>query len=345
MVGHHSVQEHSIFHVTPGMVSCRDGAGATVVRLSPAWCRWMTVPSPKVGFIAAGSVAARRWAALAIVPTDDSTVAEDDPPCPAIAPGAVADADAMSMRLGCRRPLIWQRLVHPLVGDAVIANREIVIAEYVNASVPAVLIKLFQRRGQSVGSQGAGDVLRFALQAAIPFFVSTAMAAAAELDGVVMPDKQDIAGHHLVLNGLGLRTYSLLRIHIYVAGLYLERRTTDPAAILVSNQPKMLRFVFLRDVSAEDARKSWREALDRNCPAPCRLPANSIERFLAAIPSVHSGDTNTLLFTGRGVEFFINGQSAGRIENPDFKQVILSTFIGPSPTSEEVKAGLLGAQG
>ena len=91
-------------------------------------------------------------------------------------------------------------------------------------------------------------MLRFAFQAAIPFFVLTTMAAAAELDGVVMPDKQDIAGHHLVLNGLGLRTYSLLRVHIYVAGLYLERRTTDPAAILVSNQPKMLRFVFLRDV-------------------------------------------------------------------------------------------------
>jgi hypothetical protein len=55
-----------------------------------------------------------------------------------LAPGAVADANAMSMRLGRRRPLIWQRLVHPFVGDAVMANRKIVIAEYANASVPAV---------------------------------------------------------------------------------------------------------------------------------------------------------------------------------------------------------------
>ena len=187
-------------------------------------------------------------------------------------------------------------------------------------------------------------MLRFVFQAAIFFLASATMVAAAELDGVVMPDRQDIAGHHLVLNGLGLRTYSILRVHIYVAGLYLERRSTNPDAILGSSQPKMLRFVFLRDVDAEDARKSWREALERNCPAPCRLPANSIDHFLAAIPSVHSGDTNTLLFTARGVEFLINGQSAGRIDNPDFKQVILSTFIGPSPTSEEVKAGLLGVQ-
>ncbi len=56
-------------------------------------------------------------------------------------------------------------------------------------------------------------------------------------------------------------------------------------------------------------------------------------------------DVNTLLFSARGVEFFINGRSAGHIANSDFRQVILSTFIGPNPTSEEVKAGLLGARG
>ena len=98
--------------------------------------------------------------------------------------------------------------------------------------------------------------------AVVLLFALTAMTGAAELDGVVMPDTEDVAGHHLVLNGLGLRTYSILRVHVYVAGLYLERRSSDPNAILASSQPKLLRFVFLRDVDAEDARQSWREALD-----------------------------------------------------------------------------------
>jgi hypothetical protein len=186
---------------------------------------------------------------------------------------------------------------------------------------------------------------RVVFHAALLVSALTAMARAAELDGVVMPDTQDVAGHHLVLNGLGLRTYSILRVHIYVAGLYLERRSADPNVILSSSQLKLLRFVFVRDVDAEDARQSWREALERNCAAPCRLPANSVARFLAAIPSIHKGDTNTLLFTARGVEFFINGRSVGQITNPDFKQVILSTFIGPRPTSAEVREGLLGGPG
>jgi len=186
---------------------------------------------------------------------------------------------------------------------------------------------------------------RVMFHAVLLLFALTAMAGAAELDGVVMSDTEDVAGHHLVLNGLGLRTYSILRVHVYVAGLYLERRSADPNVILGSNQAKLLRFVFLRDVDAEDARESWREALDRNCPAPCRLPADNVARFLAAIPSVHKGDTNTLLFTARGVEFFINGRPVGHIANPDFKQVILSTFIGPRPTSAEIKEGLLGGPG
>ena len=70
-------------------------------------------------------------------------------------------------------------------------------------------------------------MLRFVFHVALLLLTSTAMAA--ELDGIVMPDKQDVAGYHFVLNGLALRTYSVLRVHVYVAGLYLEHRTIDPS--------------------------------------------------------------------------------------------------------------------
>ena len=43
-----------------------------------------------------------------------------------------------------------------------------------------------------------------------------------------LPDTLQVDGKTLHLNGLGLRTYSFLRIHIYVAGLYLEHLSTDP---------------------------------------------------------------------------------------------------------------------
>jgi hypothetical protein len=130
-------------------------------------------------------------------------------------------------------------------------------------------------------------MLRLLAQVTTVMLGLLACATAAELDGVVMPDQRDIAGHHLVLNGMGLRTYSLLRVRVYVAGLYLQHRSDDGDTILNSDQTKMLQFVFLRDVDAQDARTSWREALGLNCPVPCSIPPANIERFLAAVPSVH----------------------------------------------------------
>ena len=48
------------------------------------------------------------------------------------------------------------------------------------------------------------------------------------LDGVQLPATLQVDGKSLQLNGFGLRTYSLLGIHIYVAALYLEHLGTDP---------------------------------------------------------------------------------------------------------------------
>jgi len=184
-------------------------------------------------------------------------------------------------------------------------------------------------------------LLRLSFPAFLLFTYVTA-AAAVELDGVAMPEAQTVAGTRLVVNGLALRTYSFLKVRIYVAGLYLERHSSDANAILDSRQPKLLRFAFLRDVDAEAARKSWPEAFERSCSAPCRLPAESIDHFLAAVPSVREGEISTLLFNDRGMDFLMNGRLVGRVADTEFARIILATFIGQRPTSEEVKAGLLG---
>lgn len=169
-----------------------------------------------------------------------------------------------------------------------------------------------------------------------------ANARAAELAGVTMPDAEDAGGTHLVLNGVALRTYSILQFRVYVAGLYLPSRSANPASILGAAQPVMLRFVFLRDVGADAARRSWQDSLAASCRAPCQLPPDEVNRFLAGIPPVHKGDVSTMLFTGSRMEIAMNGRMAGEIPDPAFARVILSTFIGDHPTADNVKRGLLG---
>ncbi|MCK8786637.1 chalcone isomerase family protein [Roseomonas sp. NAR14] len=168
------------------------------------------------------------------------------------------------------------------------------------------------------------------------------VARATMFDGMTLPDELPVAGRRLLLNGMATRTYSILRIRIYTVGLYLERRSGDADAIMGSNQVKLFRFFFAHEVEADRARQSWRQGIDRNCPAPCRLPPELVARFLAAVPTVQNGDVGDLLFTGQGVTFGLNGRSLGHTDDADFARVILSTFLGPYPTSPELKPGLLG---
>jgi hypothetical protein len=171
---------------------------------------------------------------------------------------------------------------------------------------------------------------------------SLSVANAAELDGVSMPDTQFVHGRAMPLNGIGLRTYSLFLIHIYVAGLYLEWRSDNAEAILHSPETKLLDIKFLHDVTADQARTAWREGFEGNCKLPCRLDPDEVAQFLAAVPPIRRGDESVLEFTASGVEVTTNGQRTGSITDPHFAQVILATFIGASPPTPRLKRELLG---
>lgn len=170
-------------------------------------------------------------------------------------------------------------------------------------------------------------------------------AGAAEIDGISLPDTKLVRGAELTLNGIGLRTYSFLQIRIYVAGLYLERPSRDAEAILRSQELKQLDIRFVRDVDAEMARKAWRDGFDGNCKPPCRLSAQDVERFLAAVPQMRRGDLYSLTFTPEGASITVNGQPLGDINDRMFAQVILSTFIGRDPPTPRLKRELLGDRG
>jgi hypothetical protein len=170
------------------------------------------------------------------------------------------------------------------------------------------------------------------------------IAHATELDGVAMPDTRVADGTPMRLNGIGLRTFSILGIRIYVAGLYLERRSADSDSILHSSERKLLDIRFLREVDAEDARKAWRDGFEQNCKTPCSLDPRGVQQFLAAVPTIHKGDETELLFTSKGVDVTFNGRPMGNIVDPHFAEIMLATFIGPEPPTLRLKRELLGTR-
>lgn len=167
---------------------------------------------------------------------------------------------------------------------------------------------------------------------------------AAQLEGVFLPDAREVAGAHLVLNGVALRTYSFLHIRIYVAGLYLQHRSSNAISILDSEQTKLLEVHFLRDVSRARAQQAWETGFTDNCKLPCRLDPENVARFIAAVPPIHRGDVSMFLFTRGTLTVTYNGRPLGTITDQHFAREVLATFIGPVPPTQAVKKGLLGQE-
>jgi len=194
---------------------------------------------------------------------------------------------------------------------------------------------------KDIGSGRLDSMVRGLILVAVALF-PLSVARAADLGGVAMPDTRVVDGTRMLLNGIGLRTFSILAVPIYVAGLYLEKYNNDADTILRSRERKLLDIRFVRDVDAEDARKAWRVGFEQNCKTPCSLNSRDVQRFLAAVPSVHKGDEATLLFTSRGVEVKFNGQPRGDVADAHFADTMLATFIGPEPPTTRLKRELLG---
>jgi hypothetical protein len=170
-------------------------------------------------------------------------------------------------------------------------------------------------------------------------------AGAAEVDGVQLPNTLQANGKTLQLNGVGLRTYSILGIHIYVAGLYLEHPSTDADAILRSRDTKLLIVRFERNVSAESSRDAWRTGLNNNCQAPCRLDPADVANFLAGVPAMHAGESYSILFTADGATVTADGNPVGAISKRPFARAMLATFLGRAPASLKLKEELLQGHG
>ena len=182
-----------------------------------------------------------------------------------------------------------------------------------------------------------------ALAAFVATLSSTVLAA--EMAGVIMPDTRVVDGKPLLLNGIALRTYSFLQIKIYVAALYLPQRSESAEAILNSPEPKVLEIRFLRDVDAERAHESWRKGFANNCrPPECTVSQQDVERFVSQVPAVHPGDQSTIVFTSKGAVLTLNGRKVGEITDTHFANVVLRTFLGPSPPTREIKRELLGLE-
>jgi hypothetical protein len=168
-------------------------------------------------------------------------------------------------------------------------------------------------------------------------------ASAGELAGVTLPDHVQVDSRTLVLNGMGLREATFLKVDVYVAGLYLETKSSDPAAIIHSDQAKQLVMKFVRAVGRKDLVKAWDESFEESAGAA--LPA--LKDRVATLDSYMSDVPNGALMSftylpGTGVTVEVQGVTKGVIAGADFSQALFGIWLGSHPPNPGLKDGLLG---
>jgi len=164
---------------------------------------------------------------------------------------------------------------------------------------------------------------------------------AASLAGVTLPDTLQVGGTTLVLNGLGLRKKFMVKV--YVAGLYLEQKSSDPRAIIKADAPKRIVMQFVRDVSKSQITDAFNEGFNNNAPDAEKTMKADIDRLLGALEPVKEGDQMVFTYVpGTGTTFAINGKEKLTIAAPAFGPVLFSVWLGPKPPTADLKKGMLG---
>jgi len=154
---------------------------------------------------------------------------------------------------------------------------------------------------------------------------------AIEIEGVKLPEVIQLEHKTMLLNGAGIRTKFFF--DIYVAGLYLEQRSSSAHKIIHSNTSRRFSMDILYDeVARERLTNGWEQGFRKNQPdEKMRALHERLDRFNALFVTAHKGDRIVFDFLSDGsTRVQINGITKGAISGTDFQQALLETSKGDS---------------
>jgi hypothetical protein len=184
--------------------------------------------------------------------------------------------------------------------------------------------------------------MRTRLAALLTLSLVASAAWAATLAGINVPDKADVGGHSLVLNGLGLRTK--LFIKVYVGGLYLPQKEKSDQKILAADAPRQMALHFIYDVSKDQMCDAWQEGLEENTPNASAEVQKNFKTLCSWMDGVGKGQVLALTYLpGEGTRVEIAGKSKGTLPGKPTADAILATWIGRDPApGQDFKKAVLG---
>lgn len=163
--------------------------------------------------------------------------------------------------------------------------------------------------------------------------------------GVTMTPTVTVDGTTLTLNGMGIREATVFNVDVYVAGLYVEHRGTDGAALARADEKKRLVMRFVRDVGRDDLVEAFNEGFQRNAGGSLAALQPRIAQLTGYLAATHNNTNWTFTYIpGTGLRVQIDSATRGTIPGEDFARVFFSIWLGAHPPNGGLRRGLLGGE-
>lgn len=159
---------------------------------------------------------------------------------------------------------------------------------------------------------------------------------------IKIPDTMRCGDKTLPLQSAALRTFTWLKIRVYVVALYSEHLFTGLKDPKIGARPACYELTFLRDVDNNDTDKAWEAQFNDSSEYPYPDLPKHIQ-FLKDSYGAIEGERKHVfaLLPGGVTEIWENEKKKGEIKGEEFQKNFLSIWYGKKPPSDEVKAGLL----
>lgn len=165
-----------------------------------------------------------------------------------------------------------------------------------------------------------------------------------KIEGVDFPDQLTVNGKTLVLNGGGVREKYWM--DIYVAGLYLPKKSSDANQIINMDEPMALRLEMVSGlITSEKMIAATDEGFKKSAPNQLEALANDIQAFKDVFikEELKDGDIYEFKYApGVGTYIIKNNKQAALIGGLAFKKGLFGIWLCNDPADEDLKEGLLG---
>jgi hypothetical protein len=174
----------------------------------------------------------------------------------------------------------------------------------------------------------------------------SALAAPVEIAGVKLDDPIDLRGTTLQLNGAGIRYKAVFKV--YVAGLYLGKKSSTPEEVAAASGPKRLTITLLREIDSNELGKAFTKGFEENTS---RAELGKLIPGLVRMGQIFSDQKKLLAgenFTidwipGTGTVITVKGKPQGEpFKEPEFFNALMRIWLGQNPADWRLKDALLG---